>query len=129
MRFLKTRIHGYLDYLVGLLLIVSPWLFSLEKGGAASWTLIIFGAGAIVYSFITDYELGAFPMLSVRTHLTIDLIAGIVLAASPWIFNFAQSVWAPHLGFGLFSILASLVTLKEPEAERRAHGNRPAAVH
>jgi hypothetical protein len=37
MRFIPTRIHGFLDYAVGVLLIVVPWLFGFAAGGAETW--------------------------------------------------------------------------------------------
>ncbi len=35
MRFIPTRIHGMMDYLMGVLLIVAPCLFGFADGGAA----------------------------------------------------------------------------------------------
>ena len=37
MRFISTRVHGILDYLMGPLLIASPWLFDFDNGGAETW--------------------------------------------------------------------------------------------
>jgi hypothetical protein len=34
MRFIPTRIHGMMDYAMGLLLIAAPWLFGFARGGA-----------------------------------------------------------------------------------------------
>lgn len=34
MRFIPTRTHGLLDYVVGLLLIAAPWVFNFAQGGA-----------------------------------------------------------------------------------------------
>ena len=123
MRFIPTKVHGYLDYLVGALLIAAPWLFDFARGGAETWVPVVLGAGAILYSLITDYELGASKTISMRTHLTLDLISGIVLSASPWIFGFADYVWGPHLILGLFEIGAALMTRREPDYSR--HGNHP----
>src|SRR5690606_33928173 len=90
MKIIDTKTHGYLDYLVGILLIAAPWLFNFYEGGIESWVPIILGAGTIIYSLITDYELGAVGMIGMKAHLTIDLVAGIFLAVSPWLFGFSD---------------------------------------
>ena len=128
MRFIPTRVHGYLDYIVGALLIAAPWLFDFAEGGAETWIPVVLGAGAILYSLFTDYELGVSKTLSMRTHLMLDLMSGILLAASPWLFGFADNVWSPHLILGLFEIAAALMTRREPSHS----GNRnhtTAATH
>ena len=121
MRFIPTKIHGFLDYIVGALLIASPWLFHFAAGGAETWVLVIMGIIAFVYSLLTDYELGAIHLLSMRTHLFIDLVFGVLLAASPWLFGFADHVYTPHLVFGIFAIVASLLTKQVPHSEKRMH--------
>ena len=127
MRFIPTRVHGILDYIVGLLLIAAPWLFDFADGGAETWVPVILGASAIVYSLMTDYEMGASRSISMRTHLTLDLLSGIVLAASPWLFGFADEVYVPHLVLGLFEIGASLMTKRSP-AHRDSMQHRHAAA-
>jgi len=34
MRVIETKTHGYMDYLMGVLLIAAPWLFDFARGGA-----------------------------------------------------------------------------------------------
>ena len=121
MRFIETKTHGYLDYILGALLILAPWLFGFADGGAETWIPVILGAGAIVYSLMTDYELGASKMLSMRTHLNLDLVSGIFLAISPWLFGFADLVYLPHLLLGIFEIGAALMTKLHPGTERADH--------
>jgi SPW repeat len=122
MRWIPTRVHGALDYLWGALLLAAPWLLGFARGGAETWTAIVFGIGAIVYSLLTDYELGVARVLSMRGHLLLDLLGGALLAASPWLFGFADRVRLPHVAFGLFSIAASLMTRirREHQALARA---------
>ena len=114
MRFISTRAHGVIDYLMGLLLIVSPWIFGFANGEAAQWVPILVGVGALVYSIMTDYELGLLKVISMPVHLIIDLLSGVFLAASPWIFGFADEVYLPHLILGIAEIGASLFTHKHP---------------
>ncbi|WP_376090925.1 hypothetical protein ACE7GA_20790 [Roseomonas sp. CCTCC AB2023176] len=111
MRFIPTRIHGVLDYGTGVLLIALPWLSGFADGTAAQWVPVLLGAGAIAYSLLTDYELGVAPVIPMPVHLALDGGSGILLAASPWLFGFADRVWAPHLILGLFEIGASLLTV------------------
>ena len=119
MRFLPTRVHGVLDYIVGVLLIGSPWLFDFARGGAETWVPVVWGAGAILYSMLTDYELGLSKNISMSTHLTLDLLSGILLAVSPWLFGFADFVYLPHVLLGILEIGAALVTVKTPSVTAR----------
>lgn len=114
MRFIPTKIHGYMDYMMGLLLIASPWLFDFADGGAQQWIPVVLGAGAIIYSLMTDYELGVSRIISMPAHLNLDLVSGIFLAASPWLFGFAEEVYLPHLILGILEIGAALTTKREP---------------
>ncbi|RYZ22813.1 MAG: hypothetical protein EOO16_07635 [Chitinophagaceae bacterium] len=106
---------------MGALLIAAPWLFNFDRGGAETWVPVILGAGALLYSLFTDYEMGASRRLSMRTHLGLDLMSGIFLAASPWIFGFNDYVYLPHLLLGIFEIGASLMTKTHPSSERAEH--------
>jgi hypothetical protein len=121
MRFLSTRLHGVIDYVWGAALLATPWLLGYSDVRVATWIAVIFGIGAFLYSAATDYELGAIRILPMPMHLVIDGAGGALLAASPWIFGFADRVYGPHLAFGLFSVLASLVTRTDPfELSRRS---------
>src|SRR5687768_13612725 len=105
MKLISTRAHGVLDYLVGALLIAAPFILNFADNTAAMWVPIILGAGTILYSLMTDYELGAMRVLSMPTHLMIDMLSGIFLAASPWIFGFDDRVYLPHLIVGLMEMV------------------------
>lgn len=132
MRFIETKTHGYLDYLMGIVLIAAPWILGFNRGGAETWVPVILGAGMILYSLMTDYEMGASRTISMRTHLTLDFLAGAFLAASPWLFNFDEYVTTPHLVLGIAEMAASLFTKRHPaneKAEHRAHNHTTATAH
>jgi hypothetical protein len=118
MRFIPTRVHGMVDYAMGVLLIFAPWLFGFAAGGAETWIPVILGAAAIGYSLFTDYELGLLRKLPMAAHLGLDAGSGIVLAASPWIFGFADLVYLPHLILGLVEIATALTTQTTPSVDR-----------
>ncbi|HET6762016.1 MAG TPA: SPW repeat protein [Longimicrobiaceae bacterium] len=117
MRFFTTRIHGVLDYLVGLLLIAVP--LTQHWAGAAGTVPMALGAATLVYSICTDYELGLVRKLPMPVHLWLDGLSGLLLAASPWIFGFDQTMWKPHVAVGAFEVLAAVLTNTIPSYERR----------
>ena len=125
MRFIPTRIHGPLDYIVGAALIAAPWIFQFSEHTAATVVPIVLGIGLIVYSLVTDYELGLWRVLPMSIHNLFDVVAGAFLAASPWIFGFADetaNVWVPHLVVGIAAVLLGLTTVQQP---REARYRRP----
>lgn len=110
MRIISTKVHGALDYLVGFFLIGTPWLLNFAKNGLETWTPVILGVAAIVYSLFTNYEFGVSKALSIRMHLFLDILSGILLASSPWILGFNDYIYLPHLILGLLEIAVSVLT-------------------
>jgi SPW repeat len=113
MRFIPTRYHAPLDYIVGAVLIAAPWLFSFSDIGAATAVSIVLGSGLILYSLFTNYELGVWKVAPMAVHNLIDIVAGAVLALSPWLFGYADesaSVWAPFVIIGIAAVFLGLTT-------------------
>ena len=122
MRFMNTRVHGMADYLVGIILILAPYLLGFADGTAAQYVPQILGVGAIIYSLLTDYELGAMRVIPMPVHLGLDFASGLLLLVSPWLFGFADRIAWPHVLFGLIEIGASLVTQTRAHDRHAAHG-------
>jgi hypothetical protein len=117
MKLIPTLVHGYLDYIVGAILIASPWIFGFAHGGAETWVPVAQGAFSILYSILTNYELGLVRVLSMRRHLVLDLISAIILAFSPWIFGFSGFVLAPHMIIGVLEIIVVAMSVSVSGSE------------
>jgi hypothetical protein len=121
-KFIPTKVHGALDYIVGIALILAPWLFAFsDRGGAAVAIPIVLGIGLIAYSIFTKYEWGLIKVLSMPYHLIIDLLAAALLAFSPFIFGFydenAMNVWLPHVVVGIAVILVVIFSQSQPASD------------
>lgn len=119
-RVIPTKIHGILDYLGGILLLLAPNLFGFDQAGNDAAVLIprALGIAFLGLAVLTNYELGLFKVVPMTTHITIDVIASIFLAASPFIFGFADepaNVWLPHVVVGVGYLIASLMTQTRPD--------------
>jgi hypothetical protein len=115
MRFIPTKFHAPLDYIVGVALIAAPWIFQFSEHTAATVVPIVLGIGLIAYSLFTDYELGLWKVAPMAVHNLIDIAAGALLAVSPWLFGFGDesaNVWVPHLVVGLAAIFLGLTTIQ-----------------
>lgn len=129
MRFIPTKLHAPLDYIVGAALIAAPWIFRFSEHTAATVVPIVLGIGLIGYSLLTDYELGVWKVAPMAVHNLIDVVAGAVLAASPWLFGFADesaNAWLPHVVVGLAAVFLGLTTKQGGYAYRKA--DRPRAA-
>lgn len=119
MRFIPTKVHGLLDYIVGMALITAPWTFDFSdmakvRGQAIDLVPILLGIFIILYSLFTDYEFGVARKIPMGIHLIFDFVGGAFLAVSPWLFGFANQAYLPHLIIGLLSVAASLFTNTHP---------------
>lgn len=117
MKIIDTKTHGYLDYIMGVFLILAPSLFSLDMHAIQSTVFYASGAGVIIYSLLTDYEVGLIKIIPMKIHLILDILSGILLTASPWIFGFQEIIYGPHLALGIIEICAALLTTSKRRIE------------
>ena len=116
MRFIPTRFHAPLDYIVGAVLIAAPWIFQFSESSAATAVSVVLGVGLIAYSLFTNYELGVWKVAPMAVHNLIDIVAGALLAVSPWLFGFADDgakAWAPFVVIGVAAIFLGLTTKQQ----------------
>lgn len=121
-KFIPTKVHGALDYIVALALIAAPWIFGFaDKGGAAVIIPIVLGIGLILYSLFTKYEWGLVKVLGMPYHLVVDVIASLFLIASPFVFGFYDmdmwNVWVPHVVVGIAVIIVVIFSQTQPASE------------
>ncbi|MCE7073056.1 MULTISPECIES: SPW repeat protein [Dyadobacter] len=110
MKMISTKLHSIIDYSTSILFIAMPWIVGFNEVPAATWVLIAVGAMSITMSLFTDYEGGMVRSLPMHVHLNVDVVTGLLLAASPWILGFADQVYLPHVILGLFETTAGLLT-------------------
>jgi hypothetical protein len=114
MRFVPTRVHGVADWLMGTVLVALPWLLGLDPARPEGMIPMGIGLAGLAVTFFTDHELGVVRRIPMVGHLWVDGLAGVLLAASPWLFGFADRVWVPHVALGLTELVAAFVTKLHP---------------
>ncbi|MFZ2836468.1 MAG: hypothetical protein WAZ21_04055 [Candidatus Saccharimonadales bacterium] len=124
MKFISSKVHGILDYVVAVALFFAPVLFGFQSvGGAAVIVPMVLGIILAIYSLCTQYELGVFKVLDFQYHLAIDVLAAVFLAVSPFLFGFidqAANVWLPHIIVGIAVILVVIFSKPVPASSPTA---------
>jgi hypothetical protein len=110
MRFLPTHVHAALDYILGVALSVFPFVTGLHQGGVIEWGPMLLGHSLILYSLLTNYELGLLRLISIRLHLLLDAVGGVVLIALATLYEPSTAIWVALLMLGAIEIGSSLVT-------------------
>ena len=113
LRVIPTSVHGVIDYVAGGTLYATPALLGLGDVPASARTLRLASAGAIGSSLMTDYEAGLVKLVPMPVHLTLDVMSGALIAASPWLFGFAGNGsrhWVPHALMGATEVLIALMS-------------------
>lgn len=124
MKFISSKVHGILDYVVAVALFFAPVLFGFQSvGGAAVIVPMVLGIILAIYSLCTQYELGVFKVLDFQYHLAIDVLAAVFLAVSPFLFGFidqAANAWLPHIIVGVAVILVVIFSKPVPASSPTA---------
>lgn len=117
MRIIPTRVHGILDYVIGALVVMSPWLFGFADTAGGPWLHLFIGGAILLSAAMTDFEVGMVRLIPMPVHLMLDAGIGLLALASPWLFDLTSYVGV-HVALGIFEVGAALMTSTQPS--RRA---------
>lgn len=112
MRFIPVNVHNILEYIFGMLTAMLPWLLDFTGANPETYTMIAAGAAVILIALYTNYKYSLAKIIAFNTNLTLEIIIGVLLAASPWILGFNTRIFIPHLTMGILLILISLMSEK-----------------
>jgi hypothetical protein len=107
--------HGVVEYLIGILLLASPFLF--DYGGNAKPVAIVLGVAVITLAAASAGPTGLVDQVSFRTHALLDLVVAAILIASPFLFDFSDDIGptALFIVLGVGHLLLSIGTRFLPE--------------
>ena len=119
MKLLSTRTHTIIGIVVGLALLAAPWLFGFaDEGGAAVMVPIYVGIFILLSELTTTSSLSPLKIVPMKIHIMLDVVTGLFLLASPWLFGFADleaNAWVPHVIVGILVAGYALVTRTSDE--------------
>jgi Na+-translocating ferredoxin:NAD+ oxidoreductase RnfD subunit len=94
----------WLTLIIGLFLVVAPWLLGFDTNTTATWTSVILGA---VLAFVSGYK--ATIRDTTNWVYWVAAVAGIAAVLAPWVFGFTTlttAAWAIIIAGTLALVLA-----------------------
>ena len=116
---IPLAVHVLLEYGLGILTILSPFLFSFDDD-AAQILAVLIGAGILVLAVVSDAPTGLARTLPTASHVVIDYVLGLLMLVAPFIFGFAgddAAATAYFIAFGIgYVVLAVLTRYRDVKA-------------
>jgi len=117
LRILTPTIHGLLDYMAAVGLIVFPFVLNLgTTAPLALWLSVIGGMALIAYSLMTDYTFGFAKVVPFKAHLALDLIAAVGFLAAPFVFGWSGLTAGYYFVMGVAVVLVVVLSAVDEAA-------------
>jgi len=114
MKLISTKVHTIIGLIVGVVLLFAPKIFGFDDNTAAMTVPIVVGIFIILNELITTSPYSPLKLVPMRVHIILDVVTGLFLAVSPWLFGFMDSdqpsQWLPHVIVGIMVAGYALVT-------------------
>lgn len=114
MKFLSPRAHAIIALSTGLLLMLSPYLFSFYVANDLSSTVPkVIGLVIILSELTAENRLIGTHSVSMWLHTRFDMGIGFLAMIAPWLYEYnthGYTVWLPQVLIGSLLILNALVT-------------------
>ncbi len=110
-RLLPWPVHEGLEYLVGVFLVLAPFLFGFRDSTAFP-VLIAVGVVLLALAVLTGGALGVVDVIPPPVHAALDYVIGFFLILAPFLFAFVDVDAALYcsLFLGLAHLVMSLLT-------------------
>jgi len=109
MKFISPKVHGIIDYLVVVFLLISPTIFGFT-GLLATFTYAL-GGVHLLLTILTAYSVGLVKVIPLALHGLIEFVVGIVLIVLAYtLFKDDATGKLFYIVFGTVVLLTWLVT-------------------
>lgn len=126
MKVIPTWLHGVLDYLVGIGLILLPRVLNWHP--LVVTLLTAFGVATLLYSLLTRYELGLVRLLPMGVHLVLDFLSGgLIIVLGLALDNISMDQRVALILIGALELFVVLLSRSDPNLER-GHSRREAGA-
>jgi len=102
-------VHGLIEYAVGVLFIVAPFLFGFEADSAIAASIVV-GLVLLAFTSVSALPTGLVRSISVGVHVTADIFLAVLLVALPFLLGFRDEK-APTALFITVGVLHLLLTI------------------
>jgi hypothetical protein len=114
MKFISTKVHTIIGLFVGVVLVFASSIFGFTDNAVAATIPVIVGVFIIINELITTSPYSLVKLVPMKVHIILDVMTGVFLAVSPWLFGFMDSdqsnQWIPHLVVGMLVAGYALLT-------------------
>jgi hypothetical protein len=113
---LPLRIHAAIEPLIGLVLILSPWIFGFSDANDAQTLCIVLGVIVIIAGAMTDWRVSLVRVIPLRVHFMTDLLVAAVLILAPFVLGYSSNGAATRFTIiaGVLEAIAALSTRWDP---------------
>lgn len=109
---IPLAVHVLIEYAVGVLTIVAPFLLSFDDD-AAKIVGVLIGAGILVLAVVSDAPTGLARTLPAASHVVLDYVLGLLLIVVPFVFGFAgddNAATAYFIALGVGYVVLAVLT-------------------
>lgn len=123
-RLLPWSVHGTLEYLAGIFVILAPFIFGF-RDDIAFPVFVGVGVAIVVLGLLSSQPTGVTQLLPPTVHSGIDYILAVFLIIAPLVLNFDTVPETIFILLGVAHLVVSLLTRYPTEAESRVDRASP----
>ena len=113
---ISTGAHGLIDYIAAGTLVTLPGVLGLSPKLTRALQMI--GLKKLIYTMLTQHEMGIIKLIPMKTHLAIDAASGATLCALPFLLDEKDdAAMALCIGMGLNELALSVSTETQPSED------------
>lgn len=118
---LSLKVHNIIDYVAGIFLIASPWIFNFSTLETPRMVMVGTGVFVLAYSAFTNFPYALSRQIPAGANMMLDLLAGAFLIVAPWVFMYRDALTPGQeylhylLGIAFFTYVALTRSFRDPE--------------
>ena len=104
-------VHGVIEYLAAVLLVVAPFAFGFDSGAATALSIVL-GVLILAIAASTDGPTSLVRQIPLGAHVALDFLLVVALIALPFLAGFSDETapTALFIGLGLAHMLVTIGT-------------------